>query len=130
MWQSRSPSVATTTLGTFGTGACSTGRRTLAIGRSRVPIARVLLVAVIVAGTPALAGDNILIGVEPDTCYTVTVDGASIPGDHAADSLGILEFAVIETLPASRQTVTFASGCDTIDFVVCPGECGVRPQGG
>jgi len=85
-------------------------------------------VAVIVAGTPARAGDHVLIGVEPDTCYTVTVDGASVPGDHAADALGILEFAIVESLPAGRHTVTINTGCDTTGFVICPGECGVRPQ--
>lgn len=98
-------------------------------GPVRLLIARAFLAAVIVAGAPARAGDHILIGVEPDTCYTVTVDGAQISGDQAADPSGILEFYV-ESLPAGRHTVTFASGCDTIDFVVCPGECGVRPQGG
>lgn len=81
----------------------------------------------IVAGTPAVAGDHVLVGVVPDTCYTVTVDGAPIPGFHAADSLGILGY-MIETLPAGRHTVDVAAGCDTTGFIVTPGECGVRPQ--
>jgi len=82
----------------------------------------------IIAGTPAVAGRDVLIGVTPDTCYTVTVDGSLIHEAIAADSLGIFEFA-LETLPAGRHTVTLEpTGCDTTAFVICPGECGIRPQ--
>ena len=77
-------------------------------GPARVPITRAFLVAVIVAGTPAVAGQHVLIGVESDTFDTVTVDGAQIPGNQTADAPGILEFYG-ESLPAGRHTVTMRS---------------------
>ena len=92
----------------------------------------VVLVVIATAGTAARSERtaHILIGMIPDTCFDVTVEGVGMPPMVESDGFGILCFVLDpDELPSGPVTINVQSTpCDTTAFEICPGQCGVRPQ--
>lgn len=89
-----------------------------------------VLAAVLAAGTPARSDvtTHVVSSVTPETCFTVTVGDVKLPILPCSDEDGVLGFVIDDAgLPPGPLTVTVAPA-DTAGFVICPGQCGVRPQ--
>jgi len=94
--------------------------------------ALVVLAVIATSGTPARSdlAHNMVIGVTPESSFTVNIEGTSLPFLVRSEDLGLLSFTFDPgEFPPGPLTVEIqSSGCDSSEFVICPGQCGVRPR--